>query len=135
MGKMEIAPLYVRLKTGEITRIDLDPEGHPEPITWAEATACKLSPELVITEEELSRQLGENVEHAYGIYKPIVDALRLHGSLTLRQISQITGRPLRKEREYVKKLYGANLLTREGNIYTITEKNTKGISTIFGVIL
>lgn len=85
--------------------------------------------------EELIKQIDKNVKENYSkIYKPIVDAIRNHGPLTPKQISQITEISARNVKKYLDRLNSAKLIEKEGNAYTITDENLRSIMNVFGRI-
>jgi len=151
MGKENPKPKYVRRKTGELVPIEvyeglidrpdaIDPENpiiedrpdaYPPTIILTEEEASR----SVIAEEELDKLVGEYARRNYNtLYKPIVDAIKNHGPLTLDQISQITGRSTTKDGKYLERLYRAKLVEKNGNVYSITDENLKDLISVFGTI-
>jgi len=134
-------PLYIKTKSGILIRLSAvlgteDNEDNKGSTTCSEATVCELSPESVITEEEFYKRGLKNAKEIYKTrFKPLVEAIKIHGSLTPKEISQITRRSIAEEMGYLKRLYDARLVHKEGNVYNLTDEDLTGLRSVFGITI
>jgi hypothetical protein len=129
--------LYVKRRTGIIVPINVYTGNEPfRETSSAEVTAVALNPDLVITEEELEKNVSTiGITNYKKFYKPIVDTLRNHGPLTLNQLKEFTGRSKIEDKEYLIQLRNGGLVNYDGSVYKINDENLEAIMQTFGIVL
>ena len=97
----------------------------------------KQQSEIMKKEFRMARKISsENTK----VYKPVIDAIRSHNQpLTTERISEITGYPLERTREYLDRLELAALVGtksyRGRTTYFVTAEHLKGFNQTFGTNL
>ena len=93
-----------------------------------------IQPQIVvhITREEYEQGLLERVARNFNEHELTIAALDMHREgLTTKQVSQLTGEPVYRQRKKLKNLYESDFLQKRGHKYFVTDENLEDIRKSF----